>query len=408
MNDIKLNNLRQNKTIYWLSILGFFAIFSTTISKNPVLPLFVNHLGGSEALLGLIAALSPLAGIVFSFPIGFLIDRLGQKKLLLVSAFFFVAAPLSYIFVFNPIYLIPLRFFHGIATAILGPVATTMIFNIYPKSKGEKLGFYSSSTLVGRTLAPLIGGFLITTFSYLSNSWNYRMVYFAAFLFSLPVAIVAISFKQTKEIEGYKNTVRFKFADLLAALKRFLLESRLFSTSLVQMSVYFTFGVLETYLPIYLYDHGFSGTRIGMIFFLQIVTLALTQPVFGKIADRIDKRLQIIFGMLILGGSIALITFVTNYFLLAILSIIFGLGMSFATIAINSYVGDIVKKEELGTSMGALSSIMDVGQSSGPFITGLIITYISFSFGFIFSLLVCLLAIAFFVFGNYLKKPAKA
>ena len=30
----------DRKMIYYISLMGFFAIFSTTISKNPVLPLF--------------------------------------------------------------------------------------------------------------------------------------------------------------------------------------------------------------------------------------------------------------------------------------------------------------------------------------------------------------------------------
>jgi DHA1 family multidrug resistance protein-like MFS transporter len=40
-----------------LSLAGFFGIFSTTMSKSPVLPLFVKSLSGSDAVIGLIAAI---------------------------------------------------------------------------------------------------------------------------------------------------------------------------------------------------------------------------------------------------------------------------------------------------------------------------------------------------------------
>lgn len=53
--------------MYGLFLIGFFAIFSTTISKNPVLPLFSQALGAGDAVIGLIAAVSPLAGILLSF-----------------------------------------------------------------------------------------------------------------------------------------------------------------------------------------------------------------------------------------------------------------------------------------------------------------------------------------------------
>jgi hypothetical protein len=35
----------EQRMMYYLFLIGFFAIFSTTISKNPVLPLFTQALG---------------------------------------------------------------------------------------------------------------------------------------------------------------------------------------------------------------------------------------------------------------------------------------------------------------------------------------------------------------------------
>jgi len=391
----------SNRMIYILSAIGFFGIFSTTISKNPVLPLFVHDLGGSEAVLGLIAAISPLAGIIFSFPIGFLIDKIGQKKLLFVSAMVFVTAPVLYAFVINPWYLIPIRFFHGLATAILGPLSATMIFHAYPQNKGEKLGFYSSATLIGRTLAPLLGGVVITSFLYLGGLWNYRLVYFLAAIVSLPILFLAFAVKT--ENHDVSENKSLTLDDFLQTFKNFIHHGRLLTTAFVEMATYFTFGVLETYLPLYLHDCGYSGSKIGLIFSLQILAIALSKPFFGKIADRIDKRVQIIVGMLILGLSIIPIPFVTNFYLITALSMLFGVGMSVSTVATNSYVGDITPKSELGASMGALSAIMDIGHSSGPFITGLIITYLSFSAGFWFAPVVCLMMTGLFVVVNFRK-----
>jgi MFS transporter, DHA1 family, multidrug resistance protein len=208
------------------------------------------------------------------------------------------------------------------------------------------------------------------------------MVYFIAFLASLPIVI--FSFFLLKHIEeNQERTTGLKLNDLIKAFKKFVTNNQLFATALVEMAIYFNFGVLETYLPIYMHNHGFSAQSIGLIFTLQILSIALTKPLFGKLADRANKRIQIIFGMIILITPIIAMSFLHNYYLIMLLSIVFGLGMSLATIATNSYVGDIVKTEELGSSMGALSSIMDIGHSSGPFIAGFIITYYSFEFSFL-------------------------
>ena len=185
-----------------LSAIGFFGIFSTTISKSPVLPLFLKSMRAGTDVIGLISAISPLAGILFSFPVGLMADRLGKKKLLVVAAFVFLLAPLLYLVVANPWWLIPVRFFHGIATAILGPVSSALILSAYKETKGEKLGLYSSATLVGRTLAPILGGALISLFVSLPGLWNFRAVYVAAFILAIPVFV--LSFLMMRAIDSLR------------------------------------------------------------------------------------------------------------------------------------------------------------------------------------------------------------
>ncbi|MFA6333607.1 MAG: MFS transporter, partial [Methanoregula sp.] len=182
--------------VFYLSLIGFFAIFSTTLSKNPVLPLFVQALGGGDSLLGLIAAVSPLAGILFSFPVGVMSDRLGRRRLLVIAGLVFLTAPLLYILITDPLWLIPIRFFHGTATAILGPVVSAIIAERFPSTKGEMLGSYSSATLIGRTLAPLAGGIILSVFMFMPGLFPYRMVYIVAALAAVPVMYLILRYRE--------------------------------------------------------------------------------------------------------------------------------------------------------------------------------------------------------------------
>ena len=172
--------------MYYLFLLGFFAIFSTTLSKNPVLPLFSQAIGANDTVIGLVAAVSPLAGILFSFPVGVLSDYIGRKRLLITSGVVFLSAPLLYLILTDPLWLIPVRFFHGTATAILGPVISAVIAERFPEKKGAMLGQYSSATLIGRTVAPLTGGVIISSFLMYPGLVPYRMVYATAALAVCP------------------------------------------------------------------------------------------------------------------------------------------------------------------------------------------------------------------------------
>lgn len=306
-----------------LSAIGFFGIFSTTISKNPVLPLFVQSMGAGTEVLGIIAAISPLAGILFSFPVGLLADRLGKKRLLLISASVFLTAPLLYLLVPDPWWLIPVRFFHGMATAILGPVSSAILLSEYKDRKGEMLGIYSSATLVGRTLAPILGGALISIFAGLSGGWNYRLVYAAAFLLAMPVFI--LSLLTAKDGAGESGVKKLSLRDFGTSLLAFLGNGRLLGTALVEMATYFTYGAFETYLPLYLEDRGLPPYQIGLVFSLQILAIALTKPFFGRLSDRIDRRVQILFGIVILGGSFALIPVASGVVAATAIGIVFGI-----------------------------------------------------------------------------------
>jgi DHA1 family multidrug resistance protein-like MFS transporter len=394
VSDIPPGARGRGPGIVSLSLIGFFGIFSTTMSKSPVLPLFVKSLSGNDTVIGLIAAISPLAGILFSFPIGLLADRWGKKRLLCAAAIVFITAPLLYLVVVDPLWLIPIRFFHGIATAILGPVASALIMSAYPESRGEKLGLYSSATLVGRSIAPVAGGALISGLLFLGGSLSYRAVYAGAFLLCIPVLALSLSLPRDEDREAGIRTIAV--ADFFRSLREFLRNGRLLGTSLVEMGTYFAYGVMETYLPVTLSAQGVPAYQIGLVFSLQVLSIALTKPLFGRLADTVDRRVQILAGIVMLGVFTAAVPAFSGIVPLAVLGVLFGLAMSVSTVATSAYVADVAAGENLGASLGALSSIMDIGHSSGPFIAGVVITAANVGAGFLTAAAVCgLTAMAF-------------
>ncbi|MDD4136799.1 MAG: MFS transporter [Methanoregula sp.] len=382
----------DRRMMYYLFLLGFFAIFSTTISKNPVLPLYSGAIGADETVIGLIAAFSPLAGILFSFPVGVLSDHVGRRRLLIASGVIFLTAPLLYLFITDPLWLIPVRFFHGTATAILGPVISAIIAERFPANKGEMLGQYSSATLIGRTIAPLAGGAIITYFMIYPGLLPYRMVYIAAALAAVPVFIMTLMYREDRS----SSLDILPFPVFRESFVTFFSNPRLRGTALVDMATYFAFGAFETFLPVFLSVRGISPYETGIIFAVQVLIIAGTKPFFGKVADRFDKRIQIAAGLLITGGSVAMITGVSTFGHFLLVSAVFGLGISLSTVATSAYVADIARKEQLGASMGALSSIMDIGQSAGPLITGIVITTAGYSPGFQVSFILALAVTAAF------------
>lgn len=383
----------QTRMMYYFFLLGFFAIFSTTVSKTPVLPLFSQALGADDALIGLIAFFSPLAGILFSFPIGVMSDHIGRKRILVLSGAIFLAAPFLYLLVMNPYWLIPIRFFHGTATAILGPLVSAIIAERFPARKAEMIGQYSSATLIGRTVAPLVGGAIISYFVFYPGLLQYRIVYIAAAAAAVPVFIMTLLYREKES--GPLNLLPFSvFRD---SFMTFFSNRRLRGTAFVDMATYFAFGAFETFLPILLASRGMSAYETGIIFAVQVLIIAATKPLFGRVADRVDKRVQILVGIVLTGVSIALVPFCQSFAQFLIVSSLFGLGISISTVATTAYIADVARKEQIGASMGALSSIMDIGQSTGPLVTGMVITAIGYTSGFFLSFMLAIVVSVLFV-----------
>jgi len=391
-NAKRLHLSPDRRMIYYLSLLGFFAIFSTTLSKSPVLPLFSRALGADDAIIGLVSAFSPLAGILFSFPVGVLSDHFGRKRLLVASGAVFLIAPFLYLFINDPLCLIPVRFFHGTATAILGPVISAIISERFPEAKGEVLGQYSSSTLVGRTLAPLTGGMILALFAGYPGLIPYRMVYILAGIAAIPVFVMVLRYQEVQS----RPLAILRISVFRDSLVRFLTDSRLRATASADMAIYFAYGALETFLPLVLLTQGIGVFLTGIIFSVQVLLIAGTKPFFGKLADRFDKRIQIIAGLLIISISLAAISLATTFAGFLTSSVLFGLGLSLSSVATSAYIADIAKPDQIGASMGALSSIMDIGQTSGPVVTGILIGIAGYRYGFLASFLLVVLVMAFF------------
>jgi DHA1 family multidrug resistance protein-like MFS transporter len=365
--------------------MGGLAIFSSTMSKSPVLPLFIRALDVPMGTVGFIAAASTVVGIVVSLPAGILSDIIGRRRVILIAAVVFATAPFLYLLVTAPWHLVLVRIYHGFATAILGPVAMAAVADTFDSGRGEKMGWYSSATMVGRFLAPFVGGALIF-------GDDFRWVYLVTGIIGTLSLIAALRLPHpaTAHVsagELVKKERREIKRDIIAMLT----HHGILSTSLVEAVEYFAFGCLEVFLPIYLNEQvGFTPLSIGLLFTIQIVVATLAKPWMGRISDRYGRVPTIIIGLLFGAVSITLITWSNNYLVMAVLIGLFGLGLATVTASSAALVADFAKESSYGGALGILSSVMDIGHSTGPMAGGLLIAAYNYktTFGIIGGILV--------------------
>lgn len=393
-----MNTRAETKYMWAISICALVAIFSSTLSKTPTLPLFASHLGSSDAQVGWIAAASTVPGILLSYLAGVQSDRYGWKRILFISLFIFATAPFLYLLVQNPLHLTVVRFYHGFATAIFGPVAMAAIASFSGGKKGEMLSLYSSSTIVGRALAPFAGGFLMV-------SWGFTGVFWICAFFGTVAFVIGFVFwgRSDQELNAPEPVKQLKGSQSWGSSLRSLLGHReLMQVGLLEAAVFFTYGALEIIFPLYAKGQGMSVWQIGVIMGLQLVGVILFKPVFGRLSDRVGRMPVILAGLVVCAISITGIAFWYNHYGIGLLNIGFGLGFALVTSSTRPLAADLVRNGHFGASLGMLSTLMDMGQVAGPPTIGMISTFIGYQAGFL--MLVALLVIVLVICYPMIKK----
>jgi MFS family permease len=350
------------------------------MSKNPVLPLFAESIGTPEYFMGIVAAASTIPGILVSLPAGSLSDIFGRRKVLILSSTIFASAPFLYLPVILPWQLIIVRFYHGFATAIFVPVANAAIAERFPKRRGEKISTFSSVTVIGRGVAPFLGGYILSV-----TSSNYHDLYVSVGVAGVIALLVAMTLprKQFRENEeqGVKRMRESK--GFLSNWKEVIQNRGVLVTSAVESSIYYTFGAFEFFLALYAKSIGLDELFIGVILGFQLLMVALSKPFMGRLSDKIGRRIPIIIGLIVASVPLIVTSLATSFFELIVVSVMYGLGFSLVTSSTVALVSDLTSEELYGTSLGFLSTIMDVGQASGPIITGFILASAGFSSAFV-------------------------
>ncbi|MCX5864086.1 MAG: MFS transporter [Deltaproteobacteria bacterium] len=347
---------------------GLLAIFSSTISKSPALPLFVSHLGGGPAAVGLIASISACTGILCSFPAGILSDKIGRKRMLIFSAIVFATAPFLYLLVREIWQLALVRFYHGLATAIFLPVAMAMVSDLFQKGRGEKMGWFSTATLLGRFMAPALGGAILGFYA-TDQTTGFHTLYLVCGIAGLAVFLSLFFLPDLNQRTQKKTGPHPHWRE---GIKELLGNRGIMMTCAVEAAILFAYGTFETFLPAHALKAGLNPYQIGLCLSSQIITIALAKPVMGRFSDRHGRPQQILVGAVAAGICIAFLSIADSFIALLALSILLGLTISVVTSASAAHIADQSKDGAQGSAMGILGSIMDMGHSLGPLLGGIL------------------------------------
>jgi MFS family permease len=376
-----------------LCVMGVFAILSSTMSKTLLNP-FAHALGTPTDWSGFVGAASTIPGILVSLPASSLSDVYGRKKFLLISGFVFASAPFLYLFISTWWQLALVRFYHGFATAIFVPVAEASMAEMFPAQRGERISLFTSATYVGRSIAPFLGGYILFSTSSASDPlYNYHVMYLvvgAAGLVAFVMALLFLAERKPHAVTAPKS--RMSLRRLYAGWGNLAEDRAVLTVSLVQACLYYSYGTVDYFLSGYLKDtlhfDFFSTAAVSG----SIIVLAIFVTAFmGGLSDRTGRRGPIIAGLIVCSVPLVVLPFSSDLRVILLLALVYGFGFATATAPTCALITELAPSRLVGASTGFLDTMMDIGQTVGPIVSGFILATSLGYFGLFLSPTIVLL-----------------
>ena len=378
--------------------LGQGILFLTT----PFWSLYALDLGASLTLIGLLSLVQGLVRISLQAPVGYLTDKVGRKRLVVLGGFIASLAPLAYYFATRWEHLligVTIEAFTNIAL----PARQAMFADAIDSEK-RATAFASIHTLfsVFSTIMPIASGYLLNKVGFLPGM---RTAYLIAFVVMLLTSFARAAFLvedlDINERAPSRPSLRGTFFEMfdplfsIKALRVILLSAFLYSMAQ---------GIVRRYSVIYAIDVvGISMTQWGLVSGAMGALGIFTKVPTGWLIDKISRKTCI------------LISYVTR----PIFLIGFALSRSFPQLllvkivdntfsfvqqpALEALVIDLTPKKKRGRTYGAMNIIPGIASTISPMIGAFIWEAIGAEWAFYTSALFA--ATAFVVLSTFLHLP---
>jgi len=357
-------------------LLGFMMVSMIT----PAFPKMVQTLGISEQSIGLLITACTLPCLLLSPFAGIVTDKIGRKKMLVPSIFFFGIAGGSCAFANDFNTLLILRLLQGIGAAPLFGTSVTIIGDIFTgQQRSEAMGLNTTVNYTGYVIYPLVGGALANL------TWSYP---FLPFLLAIPVGIIALFYLQYPEPKN-RQTLKDYLGDTLHYL-RSLHVLWLFLAAAITYILHY--GAYLIYFGILL-DSQFHAPpfTIGVFFSIIGLTTAATSYQVGTLSKRFSPSLLMVVAFTMYTFAMLIIPVLPNLWLLLLPTIIFGIGHGLNSPSMHIIAASLTQPEHRAGFMALLGTMILLGMTVAPLVTGLIFRLSSLNSTFIVAGFIALL-----------------
>jgi MFS family permease len=335
---------------------------------------------------GLLMSMFFIGYTVMQFPSGWLSDKIGPKKVLLISIGTILIATIFFGFVSTLVLLMIIRLISGLGHAgVPTSSAKVVANNIQPKQKMFVQSLILSTSGIGGILAFTLGSTLI--------NMNWRYAYYGlAILYAVSILMIFFFFPKEKKDTKVKQENKIPISIVFKDKNVFILFTALLFLNIV------LYGYVSWLPSFFGTNFGFDLKEISIILSINAILMSVGALSSSFMVDKVFKGNNKLFALIsVIVCALACIIFALAGGLVVsiIMMFIFTLASNATFVTLFSWPHKLIKQEVIGTSI----AIINIGSTFGGFLSPIITGYLITAFGGNFNVAFIAMGISAFICG---------
>jgi sugar phosphate permease len=361
MND---GNVRLER--FKVGATGFLSLFSIVGIAFYGLPFFydfwLEDFGWSRATVTSGNAVGKIILALFAFLIGWIVDRIGPRRVMLVGILLggFALIGLSRMTSLWHFYLF--YFINALAYMSGGPLPNqVLISRWFDSSRGKAMGIAYIGIGVGGMLVPLIANLLNQSFG-----WHNALMIlgFMMIAIAFPMIWFIKDNPESSILESMSEKEKIPFSTILKKRNVYLL--------LVgsMLSIAAVAGTSQNLKLFFSFDLGYTQTQSASIMSLVLASSIIGRLLMGWLADKLPKKYVMILIFTLVSCSIPLLYAASTPGVIYLFAFIFGIALGGDYMIIPLMAAELFGVRILGRIMGIIISADVLGEALAPVLVG--------------------------------------
>lgn len=348
----------MDKKMIFVLLAVFLLVLGTFVSGTILTP-YAQNMGATWLQIGILTGSMYVVRLFIGTPTGKLADKKGTLKVLKYSLLLYPLIAIAYCLSFNIYSLIGARLLHGVASAMMLPMAMAYVGQGSPVGmEGRYMSIYNLCIMMASGIGPIISTAIV-------DRYDYKATFITLFVLAVIALLVVIFSQRDQDIENesYSKTyvVRHKHLKSINLLR----NKGLMALSCVNISLAIVSSLVGFFLILFLKIRGMELIFTGSVLAVYNIVSGIVQLPLGRIIDKYNKVLIALLSSVVTAAALLVIPITNNIFIIgtAIILLSFGTAaLSSAASALSIIVG---REIGMGSTMGFLSTANSIGMMFG-------------------------------------------